>query len=292
MKYLDNIVLYLSNFTSLSNKYVLSIFQTLIIVFIFKILSKSFEILNNKFNTDDKKKYILNKRVKLICSIIIIFCLILVWQDYFKDLITLISVVSAALTLAVRDIVVNFFSGIYIKVAKPFKVEDRISIGNYIGDVINISILSFEILEVRGEENAEQSTGIIIQVPASKIFTEYLKNYSKAFKYVWKEMSIKVPLDNNIPKVKKELYRIIRSNQVVSSIPNKMERQLDNAAGDYRIYYNKLEPIVYTQIVNDYVVLTIRFLVHPKKVRNVESEIWNQILNSVNSGKIKLLKGE
>lgn len=292
MKYLDNIVLYLSNFTSLSNKYVLSIFQTLIIVFIFKILSKSFEILNNKFNTDDKKKYILNKRVKLICSIIIIFCLILVWQDYFKDLLTLISVVSAALTLAVRDIVVNFFSGIYIKVAKPFKVEDRISIGNYIGDVINISILSFEILEVRGEENAEQSTGIIIQVPASKIFTEYLKNYSKAFKYVWKEMSIKVPLDNNIPKVKKELYRIIRSNQVVSSIPNKMERQLDNAAGDYRIYYNKLEPIVYTQIVNDYVVLTIRFLVHPKKVRNVESEIWNQILNSVNSGKIKLLKGE
>lgn len=292
MKYLDNIVLYLSNFTSLSNKYVLSIFQTLIIVFIFKILSKSFEILNNKFNTDDKKKYILNKRVKLICSIIIIFCLILVWQDYFKDLLTLISVVSAALTLAVRDIVVNFFSGIYIKVAKPFKVEDRISIGNYIGDVINISILSFEILEVRGEENAEQSTGIIIQVPASKIFTEYLKNYSKAFKYVWKEMSINVPLDNNIPKVKKELYRIIRSNQVVSSIPNKMERQLDNAAGDYRIYYNKLEPIVYTQIVNDYVVLTIRFLVHPKKVRNVESEIWNQILNSVNSGKIKLLKGE
>lgn len=292
MKYLDKLVLYLSNFTSLSNKYILSICQSLIVVFIIKMLAKTFEILNNKFNTDDKNKYILNKRVKLICSIIIIFCLILVWQDYFKDFLTLISVVSAALTLAVRDIVVNFFSGIYIKVAKPFRVEDRISIGNYIGDVINISILSFEILEVRGEENAEQSTGIIIQVPASKIFTEYLKNYSKAFKYVWKEMSIKVPIDNNVPKVKKELYRIIRSNQTVSSIPNKMEKQLDNAAGEYRIYYNKLEPIIYIEIIDDYVLLTIRFLVHPKKVRNVENEIWNQVLNSVNNGKIKLYSVE
>ena len=68
MKYLDKLVLYLSNFTSLSNKYILSICQSLIVVFIIKILSKSFEILNNKFNTDDKNKYILNKRVRLIAG--------------------------------------------------------------------------------------------------------------------------------------------------------------------------------------------------------------------------------
>ena len=117
------------------------------------MLAKSFEILNNKFNTDDKNKYILNKRVRLICSIIIIFCLILVWQDYFKDFLTLISVVSAALTLAVRDIVVNFFSGIYIKVAKPFRVEDRISIGNYIGDVINMKTGDIKILDILSNKN-------------------------------------------------------------------------------------------------------------------------------------------
>lgn len=285
-------MVYIANFTSLDEKYILSIFQSLFVFFVFKLIYKIIEGINNRFNPNDKKKYNLNKRVKLTCTILTILCFFLIWQDYFKDFLTFISVISAALTLAVRDIVVNFFSGIYIKVAKPFKVEDRIAIGSSIGDVINISILSFEILEVRSEEEGEQSTGIIIQVPASKIFTEYLKNYSKAFKYIWKEMSIKVPIDSNVPKVKKELYRIIRNNQVVSSIPNKMERQLDNATGDYRIYYNKLDPIIYTKIIDNYVLLTMRFLVHPKKVRNVESEIWNQILISSNNGKIKLYSSE
>lgn len=292
MKYINKFIVYIANFTSLDEKYILTIFQSLLVFFVIKLIYKVIEIINNRFNPNDKKKYILNKRVKLVCSILIVLCLVLIWQDYFKDFLTFISVISAALTLAVRDIVVNFFSGIYIKVAKPFKVEDRISIGSCIGDVINISILSFELLEVRSEDEGEQSTGIIIQVPASKIFTEYLKNYSKAFKYVWKEMSIKVPIDSNIVKTKKELYRIIRSNQVVSSIPNKMERQLDNVTGEYRIYYNKLDPIIYTKIVDNYVLLTMRFLVHPKKVRNVESEIWNQILLSTNNGKIKLYSCE
>ncbi len=292
MKYINKIIVYIANFTSLDEKYILSIFQSLFVFFVFKLIYKIIEGINNRFNPNDKKKYNLNKRVKLTCTILTILCFFLIWQDYFKDFLTFISVISAALTLAVRDIVVNFFSGIYIKVAKPFKVEDRIAIGSSIGDVINISILSFEILEVRSEEEGEQSTGIIIQVPASKIFTEYLKNYSKAFKYIWKEMSIKVPIDSNVPKVKKELYRIIRNNQVVSSIPNKMERQLDNATGDYRIYYNKLDPIIYTKIIDNYVLLTMRFLVHPKKVRNVESEIWNQILISSNNGKIKLYSSE
>ena len=292
MKYINKIIVYIANFTSLDEKYILSIFQSLFVFFVFKLIYKIIEGINNRFNPNDKKKYNLNKRVKLTCTILTILCFFLIWQDYFKDFLTFISVISAALTLAVRDIVVNFFSGIYIKVAKPFKVEDRIAIGSSIGDVINISILSFEILEVRSEEEGEQSTGIIIQVPASKIFTEYLKNYSKAFKYIWKEMSIKVPIDSNVPKVKKELYRIIRNNQVVSSIPNKMERQLDNATGDYRIYSNKLDPIIYTKIIDNYVLLTMRFLVHPKKVRNVESEIWNQILISSNNGKIKLYSSE
>lgn len=292
MKYINKFIVYIANFTSLDEKYILTIFQSLLVFFVIKLIYKVIEIINNRFNPNDKKKYILNKRVKLVCSVLIVLCLVLIWQDYFKDFLTFISVISAALTLAVRDIVVNFFSGIYIKVAKPFKVEDRISIGSCIGDVINISILSFELLEVRSEDEGEQSTGIIIQVPASKIFTEYLKNYSKAFKYVWKEMSIKVPIDSNIVKTKKELYRIIRSNQVVSSIPNKMERQLDNVTGEYRIYYNKLDPIIYTKIVDNYVLLTMRFLVHPKKVRNVESEIWNQILLSTNNGKIKLYSCE
>lgn len=283
-----NILDFIINITGINNNYFKSAIETLIVIIILKLINKIFELLNNKFNKNDRKKYKLNKRCHLFTNIIIIISFIIIWQDYFKNFLTLISFVSAALTFALRDIILNFFSGIYIKLNKTFSVEDRIEINDIIGDVININYLSFEILEVKKEEKGEQSTGIIVQIPSSKIFSYPIKNYSKAFKYIWKEMEVNVPIDSNIEKDKKVLYKIINSNETLKKIPNKMKNQLNNVVGEYRIYYNNLDPIIYTSVVDNHVKLTIRFLCHPKKVRNIESDIWNKILLANKDGKIKI----
>lgn len=283
-----NFINIITKITGINNNYLTSAIESVIIIIILKLIDKIFEFLNNKFNKNDRKKYKLNKKMHLLISVFIIIAFIIIWQNYFKNFLTLISFVSAALTFALRDIILNFFSGIYIKLNKPFSVEDRIEINDNIGDVININYLSFEILEVKEEEKGEQSTGIIVQIPSSKIFSYAVKNYSKAFKYIWKEMEVNVPIDSDIEKSKKELYKIINSNETLKKIPNKMKNQLNNVVGEYRIYYNNLEPIIYTSIVENHVKLTIRFLCHPKKVRNIESDIWNKILIANKNGKIKL----
>lgn len=283
-----NLLNYVTKITGINNNYFTSSIESLLVLFILRLVDKVFQFINNKFNKNDKNKYKLNKRIHLITNIIIIIAFVIIWQDYFKNFLTLISFVSAALTFALRDIILNFFSGIYIKINKPFNVEDRIEINDNIGDVININYLNFEILEVKEEEKGEQSTGIIIQIPSSKIFNYPIKNYSKAFKYIWKEMEINVPIDSDIEKDKKTLYKIINSNETLKKIPNKMKNQLNNAVGEYRIYYNNLDPIIYTSVVDNHVKLTIRFLCHPKKVRNIESDLWNKILLANKEGKIKL----
>ncbi len=283
-----NLLNYVTKITGINNNYFTSSIESLLVLFILRLVDKVFQFINNKFNKNDKNKYKLNKRIHLITNIIIIIVFVIIWQDYFKNFLTLISFVSAALTFALRDIILNFFSGIYIKINKPFNVEDRIEINDNIGDVININYLNFEILEVKEEEKGEQSTGIIIQIPSSKIFNYPIKNYSKAFKYIWKEMEINVPIDSDIEKDKKTLYKIINSNETLKKIPNKMKNQLNNVVGEYRIYYNNLDPIIYTSVVDNHVKLTIRFLCHPKKVRNIESDLWNKILLANKEGKIKL----
>lgn len=283
-----NILDFITNIISIDNNNFKLAIESLIIIIIFKLINKIFELLNNRFNKNDRKKYRLNKRCHLFTNIIIIISFIIIWQNYFKNFLTLISFVSAALTFALRDIILNFFSGIYIKLNKTFIVEDRIEINDIIGDVININYLSFEILEVKEEEKGEQSTGIIVQIPSSKIFSYPIKNYSKAFKYIWKEMEVNVPIDSNIEKDKKVLYKIINSNETLKKIPSKMKNQLNNVVGEYRIYYNNLDPIIYTSVVDNHVKLTIRFLCHPKKVRNIESDIWNKILLANKDGKIKI----
>ena len=45
----------------------------------------------------------------------------------------------------IRELILNFFCGVYIQMKKPFKVEDRIEIDGIKGDVMNISSLNFEV---------------------------------------------------------------------------------------------------------------------------------------------------
>ena len=52
---------------------------------------------------------------------------------------------------------------------KPFKVEDRIEIDGIKGDVMNISALDFEVLEISTKENNGQSTGIVVSFPNSTV---------------------------------------------------------------------------------------------------------------------------
>ena len=150
--------------------------------------------------------------------------------------------------------------------------------------------MNFEILEVTNIDFTGQSTGVIIHLPNSIIFHSPLKNYNKGFKYIWDEITVKVPLDSDITKAKKVIYKIVNSNEVIKKIPAKLKKQINNITNNYRIYYNQYDPIIYTKIVDDYVELQVRYLIHPKKARFVESTIWNSILLSYKKGEIELYK--
>jgi small-conductance mechanosensitive channel len=233
-----------------------------------------------------------NKKGSSFATFVTIVLLTLVWSDYLKNFLTLITFISTAITLSLKDIIFNFFSGIYIKTSKLFELEDRIEINGLKGDVVNINKTGFDLLEIGDRVNGEQSTGRIVHVPNSIIFTYPVKNYVKAFKYIWDEIKINIPLEADVYKTKKELYRIIKKNSIVRNIPNKMESEVNDASAEYRIYFNNLEPIIYVDVVDSHIELYLRFLVHPKKQRNIENSIWLDILNSYKEGKIELYKKE
>mgnify|MGYP004504419721 FL=1 len=178
----------------------------------------------------------------------------------------------------------------YIKIRKPFEVEDRIEIDTLKGDVINIHALGFEMLEIGERIEGEQSTGRIAHIPNSYVLTKTLRNYTKAFKYIWDEMKLEITLDSNIKETEEILYEILFDNETLKEIPKKMEDAVDDIILEYRIYYNNLDPIIYKKIVDGHVELYLRYLVHPKKARNVQDEIYTRILEEYQKGRIKLIK--
>ncbi len=260
----------------LQNYYLINIIYSFLFFIILKLLYKILDKINYTYNEDEKKIYLSSRRNKTILRFLYAIIIIIIWKKEFSDIITFISFISAALTLAAKDIIYNYLCGIYIKVVKPIKIEDRIKVGDNLGDVINLGSLSFEMLEVNIQTN--QSTGKIIYVPNCQIFNSTINNYTVAFKYIWDEITINIPFNEDLETIKNILLTIINNNNTIKDIPKKMAKEVKKASSEYRIYYNKLTPIIYTSISDNKIILTARFLIHPKKARIVESELYENII--------------
>lgn len=287
----DKFCKYLSSITTIDALYLYLALSTMIVIFVFWGLRRLGTVIFRK-RLSGRKEYWVNQIYKILLNILEVLLLVFIWDDYIKDLMTLISVLSAAMTIALRELILNFFCGIYIQVKKPFKVEDRIEIDGIKGDVMSISTLDFEVLEISNKDERGQSTGVVITFPNSVVFSKPVKNITKGFKYVWDELTVRVDLTCDLSKNKQTLYKIVNELEVVKSIPKKMKEQVNNINNSNRIYFNQYDPIVYTKLVKGYVELTIRYLMHPKKSRFVESVIWNKIYLAYKEGKIDLYTGE
>lgn len=287
MNFYKSICEVISDVTTIDKEYVYVIVSTLSVLVIFYLLKIIGRKIIQKL-TSGRREFVSNHAYQVVLNILEVLILIIIWDEYIKGLMTLISVISAAMTIALRDFILNFFCGVYIKFKKPFKVEDRIQIGDIKGDVMSTSTFSFEILEVSTKEDNGQSTGIVIHYPNSSIISGPVKNINKGFKYIWDEMIIKIEIDCDLANNKKEIYKIVNSLDTVKNIPRKMKNQIDDVNTTNRVYFNKFDPVIYTKIVDNHVELTLRFLMHPKKARYIESVIWNKIYLGYKEGKINL----
>jgi small-conductance mechanosensitive channel len=76
-----------------------------------------------------------------------------------------------AFSLAVQDILKNFFSGVYLLLERPFRVGDTIRVKDQQGVVENIGVRT---TMLRTAENVE------VLVPNVMVFTEVVTNHSQA----------------------------------------------------------------------------------------------------------------
>ena len=291
MKLYEEICSTLAKATTLDEKYIVLLLTSLVVIFIFRILKVLGKKVIQKITTG-RREFVSNQAYQVTLNILEILVFIFLFDDYIKGLMTFISVISAAMTIALRDFILNFFCGIYIKFKKPFKVEDRIQIEDIKGDVMSISTFSFEILEVSTKEDNGQSTGIVIHYPNSIIVSKPVKNINKGFKYIWDEIVVTISLEADLENVKKEIYKIVSSLDTIKSIPKKMKNLINDVNTTNRIYFNKFDPIIYTKIVDHHVEFNVRFLMHLKTARYIESVIWDKIYLAYKAKKINLYTGD
>lgn len=253
---------------------------TLIIVVVLWLLQRLLTRSIMKLQNDLAIRYSWRKSMTYALYLVGMIAVALVWANHFGDFATYLGLLSAGLAIAFQDPIVNMAGWYFILWQKPFKVGDRIEVDKQIGDVVDINLFQFSIVEVGNWVGNEQSTGRIIHIPNSKIFKSPLANYNEGLDYIWNEIKVLVTFESDWKKCKNVLLEIL--NEHAPKVSEHAKKELQSASGQYLIYYHKVTPIVYTSVEDSGVLLTMRYLCEPKRRRNTTSYIWEKILDEFN----------
>jgi small-conductance mechanosensitive channel len=203
---------------------------------------------------------------------------LLVWFTAIRSLGTFLGLVSAGVAIALKDLLEDLAGWVFILWRRPFELGDRVQIGEHAGDVVDVRIFAITLMEIGNWVAADQSTGRMIHIPNSMVFTQPLANYTATFPFLWNEIPVLVTFESDWRKAKEILQGIVDAQAQEAS--KEAELHLRQATKRYFIHYTKLTPRVYTSVQDSGVLLTVRYLTEPRQRRGTAEAIWEGILEA------------
>jgi small-conductance mechanosensitive channel len=254
------------------------IFTSLLIVFLLALFRSLLLRVVWKRTEDVQVRY---HWQKMTVYLVFTLGLILVGRIWFlgiHSLATFLGLAAAGLAIALQDLVKCLAGWAFVLWRRPFAVGDRIQVGSYSGDVIDVRIFKFTLMEIGNWVDADQSTGRVIHLPNSLVLSEAIANYSKGFEFIWNEIPVLVTFESDWEKAKGLLLEIAQGHG--AHLSGEAERLVKEASKRYMIFFHKLTPTVYTSVQDSGVLLTIRYLISPRNRRGSAQAIWEDILRA------------
>lgn len=227
---------------------------------------------------DPRTRYQWSKASGYVAFVVGIVVVGQIWLEALREVGTFLGLLSAGLAIALRDVVTNLAGWAFILWRRPFELGDRIEIGSWRGDVVDVRIFQFTMLEIGNWVDADQSTGRVLHVPNAKVFTDPVSNYTVEFPYVWHEIPVLVTFESDWRKAKRLVGEVVE--RVAADTVEEAEKAVARASRKYLIYYRHVTPIVYTSVRDSGVLLTLRYLCGARRRRSTEQEIWEGVLGA------------
>ncbi|MEE9177770.1 MAG: mechanosensitive ion channel domain-containing protein [Acidimicrobiia bacterium] len=228
---------------------------------------------------DVESQYRATKLTNAAITVTALISLLFIWIDAFASLTTFLGLLSAGIAIALGDLLKNMAGWAYIMTRKPFQVGDRIEVRGRHGDVADVRLFRFTLMEVGNWVEGDQITGRLVHVPNGVIFTDDLANYTEGFDYIWEEIGFTVTFESSWERGEELLRQAIRT--AVPEAKEEASEGIWQTARDYRLTIGELDSDVFIRVDDHGVTLIGRYLVNVRQRRMVKSTLWRSILDAV-----------
>ncbi|HTS86906.1 MAG TPA: mechanosensitive ion channel domain-containing protein [Gemmatimonadales bacterium] len=200
------------------------------------------------------------------------------WLVDFAGFATYLGLLSAGLAIALKDPLTNLAAWLFILWRRPLEVGDRIALGDYAGDVVDIRLFQFTLLEIGRWVAADQTTGRLVHIPNAMLFATPLANYTRGFEFIWTELPVLVTFESDWRKARDLLQEIATRHGTTAA--ERAGTELAAAAQRYALPQSAIEPAVYLSVEDSGVLLTLRIPCLPRERRQVTDAVWQDVLDA------------
>ncbi len=274
----DSIVQWLQDNAGLSPSLQGNLLKSFLVIFVLWLIRFAVMKLVRKRTKEVRTRYQWQKTSTYISVAIGLLMIGRIWFEGIQSLATFLGLVSAGIAIALKDVLADLAGWAFILWRRPFEVGDRVQVGNDAGDVIDIRIFQFTLLEIGQWVDADQSTGRLIHIPNGLIFTAPQVNFTKGFRYIWDEIPVLITFESDWEHAKQLLMQIVEKHTEIMT--EQAQRSILDASKRFMIYYTTLSPTVYTSVKDSGVNLTLRYLVEPRQRRGRQEILWEEILRA------------
>lgn len=200
-----------------------------------------------------------------------------IWLVSFEMLGTVLGLISAGLAIALRDPVVNLFAWLFIITRRPFELGDRVQVGTVKGDVVDMRIFDFSVMEVGEWTEADVRTGRVVRVPNGELFRTAVAVYQQGwYAEIWHEFYVTVTFESNWRAAKQLLLEVL--SQEIGDISPEINREMSERASNYLILADdNTGPQVLVRGRDSGVEFTLRYLCQTGTRRRTETRLWERI---------------
>ncbi len=237
-------------------------------------------------------RYNLKRVIDLVSALLILFIAVSVLFVNWYAAIVSLGLISLVLGLALQNPISSFFAWIYIMIRRPYKVGDRIRIGQVTGDVIELNYFDTTLWEFGGDYlSGDHPSGRIIRFTNSKVFNEYVYNYSwPLFPYLWNEIKFYVAYESDLAYVEETIKKVVEAE--LGEAMMRRVRVFRNVLSDTPV--DELEvrerpSVIFRGNPNTWVEVVVRYVVESKESGRVKNRLFKRIIGELRQQPGKVL---
>jgi len=230
---------------------------------------------------DPGLRYRARKGLTLVAYLLAFLFIAVVFSERLGGFTVAFGVAGAGVAFALQEVIASVAGWLAVSFGDFYRTGDRIQLGGIRGDVIDIGVLRTTLMECGQWVNADQYNGRIVRVANSFVFKEPVFNYSADFPFVWDEVMVPVKYGSDYHVARELLQRV--AEEVVGDYARSAETAWRGVVKKFMIEDARVDPAVTLLANQNWIELTLRYVVDYKRRRVTKDLLFTRILEEIDA---------